>query len=253
MSHDDPQNITCWRFGDVAARLLDANKFTFGRPPPDWSLWAEPIAESKLPIDDIITKLCHSNREPRLRSREDLNALGLACPYYAARWAIALAVENATVIASNDDPSRILEAWRKAEEAVQKIREGAEALEALLKARLLWPRWPLLRSPAINLVCNTMVELCRRDGIVKRAEDDARIEQETFKNNQGDIWKLSFVAELGLAWRALTGTNPARTDPFLGFIAAAYESVTDKSDEISWEGTVRRALKLGVNWDLLEK
>jgi hypothetical protein len=247
MGHDDPPNITCWRFGDVAARLLGENRFTFRNPPPSWSPWKEPTAESKLPIDDVITRLRHSNRGPRLRSREDLNALGLACPYYAARWAIALAVENASVVAINDDPTQILGAWRKAEEAFQKIREGTEMVEALLKARLLWPRWPLLRPPAINQVCDTMVELLR-SGVLKHAEDDARIAQKTFRNNQGDIWKLSFVAELGLAWRALTGTNPARTDPFADFIAAAYESVTDKPGEISWERTVRRVLKLGIDW-----
>jgi hypothetical protein len=68
-------------------------------------------------------------------------------------------------------------------------------------------------------------------------------------NTQGNIWRLTFAAALGFAWRALTGANPANSKPFINFITAAWESLADDPEPVAWEGYVRRAIRDYGDWD----
>jgi hypothetical protein len=242
-------DVTHWRFGDVAERLLGGRRQY--QPPPSWPCWREPALA--LPIDHAITALRESNREPRLRPQEQL---GL-CPYYGARWAIAMAVDAATVAAS-DDVADMAERWRVHADVIRK----AAAEIAVVTASLLHPatqtpmtRWPIIEPPEIEQTYN-MLCMLHHSGALARLVEHAHASAQVFANKQGsrsDVWKTVFAADLGFTWCLLTGTKPARTEPFISFVAAAYASLTDVPAAWSWDNAVRRALGLELDWDRYRK
>ena len=120
--------IMRWRFGDAAERLLNGR--TYSDPPDDWAAWEEP--SSALPIDQTITKLKTTNRRPRLRSHAELKAQKIICPYYIARFAIAMAVDEATV-AAVENPIDMTKRWRAHEVAARKAAPEIDKIaESLL-------------------------------------------------------------------------------------------------------------------------
>jgi hypothetical protein len=136
-------DVTRWRLGDVAERLLGGRKRW--DPPADWTCWAKPAPAR------LLTALRQSNRELRLRLREILAERGIACPYYGARWAIALAVDPATVSVAVD-PADMVKRWRAHEEAAREERAGIVAIaESLVEAeKIPYSRWPLLEPPEVD-------------------------------------------------------------------------------------------------------
>ena len=199
----------------------------------------------------MITSLRESHRGPRLRAPEALAARGLACPFYAVRWAIAMAVDAATV-AAQDDPAEMARRWRLREQAVEQVAAGTAILAQSLTTKPPATRWPLLEPRDVTQTDEALFHL-HRSGRLTRAADHARKLRQLFSNNQGNVWRIVFVADLGFTWKALTGSNPTRTDPFVSFIAAAFESCSDNPPALSWEWTVRKALTLGLDWGRYEK
>jgi hypothetical protein len=118
-------------------------------PPPDWACWAERAPAR--PIDRALTALRQSNRKPRLRLREILAERSIACPYYGARWAIALAVDSATVSVAVY-PADMVKRWRAHEEAAREARAGIAAIaESLVEAeKIPYSHWPLLEQPEVD-------------------------------------------------------------------------------------------------------
>ena len=104
-----------------------------------------------LPIDRAITALRHSNRVPRLRPEEVLDARIIACPYYAARYATAMAVDAATV-AAGDDPVDMARRWRAHEHAARDARASIAAIaqSLVLAAEVPCTRWPLLEPDEVT-------------------------------------------------------------------------------------------------------
>jgi hypothetical protein len=244
-------DVTRWRFGDVAKRLLGGR--TSYEPPPNWAYWREPTPA--LPIDRAITTLRNSDRAPRLRPRETLDARVIACPYYGTRWATAMAVDAATVMA-RDDPAEMTARWRAHEKAAAESRHGIAAIaESLVRAtQMPLSRWPMCVPEDVERTYEQIIRLHRSGGL-DRISDQARVQRKFFQNNQGSreqIWRVVFAADLGLTWRALTGNNPARTEPFIAFVAATYDSL-DAGPSVSWENPIRRALAMGVDWDRYDK
>ena len=245
-------DVTRWRLGDVAERLLGGRKRW--DPPPDWACWSEPAPV--LPIDRAITALRHSNRVPQLRPEEVLDARIIACPYYAARYATAMAVDAATV-AAGDDPADMARRWRAHEHAARDARASIAAIaqSLVLAAEVPCTRWPLLEPDEVTRAYELVVMVHRIGGLDRIAEY-ARQSRQLFQNNQGDagnVWRVVFAADLAFTWRVLTGSNPARTDPFVGFVAAAFESLTDDPSPEPWENAVRRALAMELDWDRYDK
>jgi hypothetical protein len=247
--------ITRWRFGQVASVLLPGGEQCEPwnwKPPTDWSCWDEP--SPALPIDWVLTRLRHSNRPPQLRPRDELDTRGLPCPYYAARFAIALAVDAATMAAA-DDAAEMARRWRAHEHAASKARAGIKTIaESLTRAASETPftRWPLVESPEVRAAYKLIFALHQIGGL-DRIEEHARRSRQVFQRDQGDVWRAVFAAELGFFWRVLTDSPPARTTPFIDFITAAYESLMDDPPSVSWERPVRRALAMGLDWDRFEK
>jgi hypothetical protein len=69
---------------------------------------------------------------------------------------------------------------------------------------------------------------------IKDAADDAR---QVWVNNQGDIWKKTFVAHLGLIWLDLVKKPPRNSDPFKSFVADAWAALKGDPKE-SFDRTV---------------
>ena len=240
-------DIIHWRFGDVAERLLAAHSEP--NPPPDWRCWTEPAPA--LPIDEMISDLMRRNREPRLRSRSELSAEGIACPFYQLRFAVATAVDAAAAAAS-EDPMEMAERWRSQEEKMRLAAQMVEDIAASLPHSKLRaaPRLPLVEPPEV-ISAYKMVMLLRHMGTFDCIADYARRYRGLFQHDRGepyDVWRAVFAADLGFAWAALTGENPARTEPFIEFIVACFESIADRQPEISWERPIRRAMALGLDW-----
>lgn len=238
----DPEVIR-WQFGDVAARLLGGR--TQPNPPSDWLCWKEPTPA--LSIDDQITSLIRRNAHPRLRSRSELDPI--ACPYYGARFAIAVAVDAATATAGAD-PTEMAKRCRVQEEAARQATEAIATIsETLLQSsHRPEPRLPRLKSPELIGAYKTALML-RQMGTFERIAADARQWQTFYQRARGepfDTWRLTFVAELGFAWATLTGVRPARNEWFADFIADAYASIAD--DEVWWDRAIRRAVALDLDW-----
>jgi hypothetical protein len=231
-----------WRYSDVAERL----RLQSWHPPKDWPCWAEP--SPALPIDKAITALRDSNRVPRLRPREKLNSIGLRCCYYAARFAVAMAADVSTM-AANDDPVEMARRWHAREQAVHNaIREIAVVVESLRAGQSGTPlvRWPR-REPVE--VCHAYEALPALRQALDQIAKHARSSRRVYQHDQGDVWRLVFAADLGFFWRVLTGSNPTRADPFIGFVAAAFESLSDDLPAVPWERTTRRAIAMELDWD----
>jgi hypothetical protein len=240
-------DVTRWRFADVAKRLLDG--WTSYNPPPGWVCWGEP--SPTLPIDRAITALRNSNREPRLCPRDELDAIKISCPYHGVRWQIADAVDAATVAAA-DDPADMARRWRVHEEELHKAAEPIAIIaESLLRAEQMpITRWPIVEPPEVTRGYEIIFGL-HRSGLLSRMGEHARISRQFFQHDRSgkfDIWRLAFCADLGFLWRALTDTPPARTEPFINFVATAYSSLADDLPPVNWEHTVRRASELGLDW-----
>ena len=240
-------DITHWRFGDVAERLLAGHSEP--NPPPDWRCWTEPAPA--LPIDEMISDLMRRNWEPRLRSRSELSAEGIACPFYQLRFAAAAAVDAATEAASVD-PAEMAKRWRSQEEKARRAAQAVEDIAASLPHSELRavPRLPLVEPPEL-ISAYKMTMLLRRVGTFNCIADYARRYRRLFQYDRGgphDVWRAVFAADLGFAWAALTGENPTRTEPFIELIVACFESIADRQPEVSWERSIRRALALGLDW-----
>jgi hypothetical protein len=236
-----------WRFGDVAARLLAGRNFP--SPPPSWACWIEP--SPALPIDKVITALKRTNREPRLRSQSELEEQGIVCSYYSTRFAVAVAVDAAAA-AADQQRTDMIERWRLHEEAATNAAAEIKIIsETLLKSEQRpTPRAPDVESAEVFADYKTIMKF-HRDGALERIAAYARQCQQFYQHDRGeasDVWKAVFAADLAFTWRILTGANPARTEPFIRFVTAAYESIGDDLPEVSWERAIRRALALGLDW-----
>jgi hypothetical protein len=239
--------IRNWRFDDAAKILTDGRRAP--EPAPKWKCWTQP--SPPFPIDEAVTTLIQSNKIPHLRPKEELEVRGFRCPYYAVRWAVAMAVDAATV-AAKDDPADMASRWRGLEEFAQAAQAPIAEIAELLRHDSQAPRtrWPLTEPLEVRNALELVFKLHQTSGLEHIAKQ-AHSTRQLFQNNQGDIWRLTFAADLGLTWVALTGERPVRTDPFLDFLGAAFGSLTDT--EVSWEKPVRRALTLGIDWARYEK
>jgi hypothetical protein len=239
--------IRNWRFDDAAKVLTGGRRSP--EPPPKWKCWIQP--SPPLPIDEAVTTLIQSNKIPHLRPKEELEERGFQCPYYAVRWGVAMAVDAATV-AAKDDPADMASRWRAAEEFARAAQAPVAAIAESLKrdSRAARTRWPLTEPLEGRDALELVFKLHQTNGLEHIAKH-AHSTRQLFQNNQGDIWRLIFAADLGFTWVALTSERPARNDHYLNFVAAAFSSLGNT--EISWERAVRRALALGLDWERYEK
>ena len=229
-------DVTQWRLADAAKRLTGGR--TQYTPPPEWKCGVEPTPA--LPIDEQINRLQRSNTKYRLRP-----GLG-PCAYYAARFGTCLAVDAATMQAADD--ARVMAArWKRLEKAAADAASSFAVIAEMLKRDDAAPRtrWPTVEPPEVQQAERVVFALHETQGLDHVAQF-ARQARSVFQNNQGEIWRVVFVADLGLLWCELTGEPPVRSDPFLNFVTAAYNSLGQAP--VNWERPVRRALAMRLDW-----
>ena len=167
------------RFGDVTARLLA----TQPNPPSDWPCWNEPAPA--LPIDDQISYMIQRNAEPRLRTPPELERHGITCPFYAMRFAIAVAVDVATATAG-EDPAEMAERWRIQENAArQAAAANATIAETLLQSARPEPRLPFLETPELISAYKTSL-LLQHTKTFDRIAEDARQWRQFYLRARGE-------------------------------------------------------------------
>jgi hypothetical protein len=244
----DHNEVLRWRFGDVAALLLAG--CTQLTPPPDWRCWTEPTP--LLPIDETIIALKRRNAQPRLREPAELKKQNVDCPFYFMRFAIAAAVDAATISAGND-PAEMAARYRTRAEAAEKAAAEIETLSTtvLESARSPAPRLPFLETPEV-IWANKEVLAFRRRGALARIAEDAQHWLQYYQRARGepfDVWRMVLVAELGFVWNAMTGAIPTQGEEFTAFIVAAFESAAGIQPKVSWERAIRRVIKLDLDWE----
>jgi hypothetical protein len=210
--------------------------------PRSWRCGTEP--SSPLSIDENITWLRKRKRTPKLR--QDVREIVL-CPYWYARFMTALAAVVATREASRSDEFRLRSAdgWRELAKKASRIRReladnfGADPPEG----KIVFPedRWTHYEAPLS--ITKAYEDVARSVSALSVIEQYGRFRRKILTNRQLDVWRLTFVTQLGLAWQILTGTRPSNSKAFLNFVAAAWESLTEDV-ELSWDWHVRRALEL---------
>jgi hypothetical protein len=235
------------RFGDVAQRLLVGR--TQLTPPPVWRCWVEPTPP--IPIDEMITDLMRRNAEPRLRAPVELKQQYVDCPYWVMRFAIAAAVDAASISAGKD-PAEETKRYRTRAEAAEQATVAIETLRTamLQSARSPSPRLPFLETPEV-IAANKEVLAFRHSGALERIAEDARHCLQFYQHARGepfDVWRVVFVAELGFAWSAMTGAMPTRSEQFTAFIVAAYDSVAGGQPEVHWDRAIRHVVDLDLDW-----
>jgi hypothetical protein len=212
-------------------------------PPDNWRCGSEPVA--RLPIDERITWLRRRKRAPKFR--QDIKKI-LPCPYWYARFMTALAADIATQEAGRKDEIRLRSAdrWKElANQAKRFSRELAEIFGASPpdgKIIFTEDRWTHHEAPAP--ITDAYEEVARAVSALSTIEQYARSRRKALRNKQPDIWRLTFVTQLGFAWRVLTGARPANWDPFIDFVTSAWESLAEEEQAINWDRSVRRALEL---------
>ena len=230
-------DVTKWRLADAAKRLTGGRiQYT---PPPEWKCGVEPTPA--LPIDKAITRLRDSNTKYRLHS-----GLG-PCAYYAARIGTCLALDAATVQAA-DDPRVMAARWKRLEKAAADAASGIAIIGEALKHDDQAPRtrWPAVEPSEVERALKLIFALHETHGL-DHITAFARQARSVFQNNQGEIWRAVFAADLGFLWCELTGEPPARSEPFLDFVSAAYDSLGQRQS-VTWDRPVKRALAMRLDW-----
>ena len=232
------------RLGDVSGRLLKGLVLS----PGSWVAWRAPTPA--LPIDELITSMSRRNTTPRLLSPPELRERKIDCPYFGARWAIALAVEAAATEAAVD-PVEMAERWRGYEEAAcQAAAANAAIAGSLLNSRPS-PRLPFIDAPELTCAYAKTREIQHAryyEIIAEQAQRWRQIYRQT-RGDPFDLWRVVFAAQLAFTWLALTNVMPARNEGFTDFIETAYASIDDKMPEVSWERAIRHVASLDIEWE----
>jgi hypothetical protein len=231
------------------SRLLRGDLFP--HPPRDWRRWTEP--SPAFPIDEEVTALRKRERPPKLR---DKRHMGVPCPYWYARFMVAGAADMAEREAAEPAASR----RRAADQWASLAKESASLAKQLSRRFGASPPWGRVvffnerfPSEAPASITQAYENIARAVLALLEIEQYARSRRRLLINTQGNIWRLTFAAALGLAWRALTGMNPANSTPFVDFVSAAWNSLSDDPEPVAWERHVRRAIRDYAGWDRYDR
>ena len=230
---------------NAVERLLLGEFFAF--PPRDWRRWREP--SQWLPIDNEITALAMRAPAPRLK---DKSKMGVQCPYWHARFMVVAAVDMASREAAQPDKVRhaMAKRWESrakvAGRLANQLAQSFGSSPPLGKVGFIEERWP---GEAPASITDAYIDISKAVLALSHIAQYSRSRRELLINRQGDLWRLTFAATLGLAWRTLTGRDPANSKTFISFVRAAWESLSDEAEEFAWEWYVRRAVKDYAGWD----
>jgi hypothetical protein len=232
-------------FKRIQERLIPG--FAAGMLPPNWQRGKEP--KPALPIDEFITSLKARRRLPKLRSLEDLRCsvakdcpYKLACPYAAARESVVDAVQLAgTGTMLNDNRIDTNEALKAFSERADRVRRQLVELCSYVNT---------IQQSIEHVIIDELSELpLKKVGYLYGAYMAIEDLKEAFtrmyrqrSQNAGNVWQIRFVSALFPCWSCLTGTEPSPTGPFLDFVEAAWQSLSeDELPEGKWDSAIKTA------------
>lgn len=230
----------------VPTQVLELLQFGEGERQP----WAKP--ESPLQIDERIETLI--NRVDRLGyptspriTRETTEG---KCPYMLVRLWIKLACGHAKL---NVEQSRRLSKER--EKIDERLKELKKSTEAIAKIAIWDPSevdiGAFIRDPSLGndneLKSRSETYIKAHDGLF-RALSDLKDLTKTLEARREEIdrrqrpdhfaWRDGFIEHLGVGWDHLTGAPPGQSEHFIGFVGAAFETISGRG-EIDWERAIR--------------
>ena len=189
------------------------------------------MPKEPLDIDKFVERLAKHPRKPKLRPLEEFSddVHLLRCPYGLARAYLCHAVNSAEAEVHHGPLLH-----KQTRDALELSREHEKTLQEMISAQRGQP-------------------FCSKDSgeILERALESLRLrierlEHSTFVNrSKGDVWKLTFVHVLALAWVDLTSSIPTTSRGgihFSDFVETAYRTLDDKSEQ-SWDRQVRTVIE----------
>jgi hypothetical protein len=233
---------------DVDVGLADA-RLAPGRAamrlPDEWKAWAEP--RPSLPIDRSVRTLIERQRSPMLRSPEALieyHRLG-NCPYAVARSEVSRAALEAVICVDNHQHRR--KGTAAMMRSVKAIRGLQSQIAAIVNDLMLIAETqdyeldraleniPLAHNAEnLAMVWSALADMEKplARSYVQRSQDNA------------NLWRVCFAGSLFSTWRCLTGREPSTSGEFIGFLDAAWESLSDRElPSITWESAIKTARK----------
>ena len=232
-----PENIE-WEQVNLGVR----EAFTKQSLPNGWLPNQKP--SPALPIDEFISNLISPSRQSRLRLQKDFKDCEWTaeCPYFFARSRIA----NAFLYANHQvrlDESRI-----RALTALANLKSRMEGLESEI-ASAAKSASALLRTnedvPFELYSLRDMAEALAYSHILigKNRENIGRLHVD-LSQNRGNVWRISFVTSLGVAWYCLVRKKPSASGRFPAFMDAALASVSDAlAPVVDWTSSIKTARK----------
>jgi hypothetical protein len=235
-----------------------------------WQLWHEP--ENPLQIDKFISAFISAKpgrrNSGRMRSRQELLAHRIHCPYRHVHHAISMAIGRGYSWVQFVHHHRSESPERRAKQKA--AAELANRIKAFVKDggidwRLCNPT-PLYSDRLDPEACALRAR--SRERLERALYDVSKLLEEHAEqigadcdrivvhgNAENNGWKAGFASALGYCWRNLTGTDPnlSKTNPFnfLSFVTCAFISVGGDPKE-KWERTVRQVLydrPKAAEWD----
>ena len=250
-----------------AAALLLPRRGGLGSPDiQPWEPWTRP--PERRAIDDEVARQIERRdqraKAPHMRTRAELDAIGIRCPYVHARKAVAMAAgdglhdrlanEGAKSTSLGTSHVDRLDAYAKA------ASDLIEPIETLLKLGLIeglsrglgfYPKPAGARRDHAQANARLRKVHDAQD-LISAVPAALRILEAAAMENRkqlvphygaGDIWRQSFVKRIGIAWRSLTGRDPPKnSDYFREFVAAGFNSLGGPQTRgYEWKENVRTA------------
>ncbi len=236
-------------------------------PPRTWLAWSFPgkylsstvetPAIDKAVADLIGNDSVYKSAHPRTKAQ--LLTLGISCPYYFARYSVALAVDSANREFAWSDGFK-----NAIGPKLRKMEKKGAALAAALRAfyddcdefgTSLIQRRHLTDACEAKTFYSYLdqlnVSMRSIDQLTVQLKQDRRAE--TVNGHPSDTWGIAFASSIANIWGVLTRDAPSSSsDMFKDFLAAAYESVGGETRD--WTSQIRSGIKRDGKydiWDLL--
>lgn len=258
--------------GQALERIFPGYCWTDAEPPKRiWRAGQKPDYDyHSSNLDNVIEalikeRLLQKISLPRLKGKDDLEVLGISCPYYYARLAVAFCAENAKRSIKQYADRKGVEAEyqrdlsddaRVLASHIEKFIDKHRAGEIALRASITSPYAQPVRSEHIY------ERLKRTEALIKilhqgqkglcEIDQEAQSERRRYvKQGARDVWRLSFVSGIERLWAELVSEMYASSSKaFTDFLTASYNLIGGEHEE--WKRSIRTAAKVSLPKDILD-
>jgi hypothetical protein len=230
---------------EAAALLLPKRTGLGSEEIQPWEPWTRPPEPKPIDVEveRQIARRDQKARAPHMRTRAELDAIWIHCPYVHARLAVALATGDGTQDKQANEAAKLAPVGRGiavdlkdlADEAAELIDRLGAFLKRDASRGLGQPHRPRGARRNHEWANAQLRQVHAAQDQVVAAQEALRIlaaaalegkEALTPSHSTGDLWRQAFVMRIGIAWRSLTGRDPSpSSDHFGRFVAAGFNSL----------------------------